>query len=319
MEKENMPPTSAVNVELESQRQCLSHLADLSTEALIELLSADPLDPEIRVEISRKIKTNLANDLATRYLLGNPEEREAAFDGLAALCWVAKRKLCLWPTPTEEAQGKSEYECTREFIQDFVLAYFAPYCQGDEIEVLKAVLRQSFRYIGNRLWSRMIDEIRRRSARKNQEPTLCSIDAPEWEDLVDPRTEISAAELTPGAISEFVQAREYKLRGTLGAKEFDVLRAHLAVYPDAYDGSNSRMDARVTEEVIRLRNVSAQQARADKRQFRARIQAERASGNRCVEELHDMLSKGGDDGTLREEWITGRGRKGCHRFRLSYF
>jgi hypothetical protein len=119
----------------------------------------------------KQLNSNVATTLALRFLVPCDEkDREDAFEGLVALCSRARGDLCIFPTWSEQAQGKTWRECTREFIEDFVLVYFDRYKDQSAPQILAAALDGKFRYVGRRLWSRMRDEISRRTALKNQEP-----------------------------------------------------------------------------------------------------------------------------------------------------
>jgi len=128
---------------------------------------------------SEQLKTlasNVATTLAFRFLRPADEgDREDAFDGLLALCWKARSNLCILPTWSEKAQGKTVWTCTHEFIEDKVLDFLSRYDGQAEEQILSAALRNKFRYIGHKLHGAMVDEIRRRTAIKNQEPYCESI------------------------------------------------------------------------------------------------------------------------------------------------
>jgi hypothetical protein len=147
-------------------------------EQLIEALKDSAVGQQAQAEINRRIQSNVATRLAVKYLLpsASQSDREDAFNGLVGLGWQAKKNLSLFPTPSEKRQGCTEYSLTREFIQDRMLEELAAFDGKPENVVLRAALEDKFRYLGRRLHSRLTDEIRRRSAPKNQEPKQIWLD-----------------------------------------------------------------------------------------------------------------------------------------------
>src|SRR6266481_5683446 len=125
----------------------------------------------------KTLTSNVATTLAFRFLHpADDRDRDNAFDGLVALCWKARGNLCIFPTWSEKAQGQTVLTSTHEFIEDFVFNYFARYQGQTQQTVLSAALQDKFRYIGHKLQGAMVDEIRRRTALKNKEPYLTSLD-----------------------------------------------------------------------------------------------------------------------------------------------
>lgn len=299
----------------------------ITTSELIEKLQDPSKSLKARAEIDRRIKGNKATHLAVRYLLGGLKEREDAFDGLVALCWVAKKNLRIYPTENEIAQGMTEYRCTREFIQDFVLDFLDPFWRKTEIEVLYAALTDKFRYIGHRVRSRMVSEIIRREAPKNQEPKRWRVEDMDSVSLdLPPGAECTTSSLNPGNVvpthhsastyAAFLEPRKESLTNTLGDKGYEVLMSHLDIFPDGYEGTDQRTKSALTQAIARRRQVSEQQARADKRQFQESVEAAKRAGNPEVTDFYLLLSRGDDDNTLRIEWVNHKGRKGSVRLHV---
>lgn len=292
---------------------------DADAEELLEALAKRPTDQNLLTEVTRRLKSNQATRLAVRYLLGSGENREDAFDGLVGLCWKAKGNLYVGPTYGERRLGRRILDCTREFIQEFVLDYFRPYDGLDVIEILEAALNEKFRFIGHRSQGRMIDEIRRRTAAKNVEPEREPL---ENFDLLPSQTAGKVENLPNGGRDErraylsFLEPRKEKLTERLGETSYEVLLSHLDVFPEAYEGNDQSLESAITEAIQKRRQVSPQQARTDKRRFRETVNAEIRTNNQELLDFRVRLSIGDDDHTLRNEWITGRGRKSSTRFRI---
>jgi hypothetical protein len=287
--------------------------------------------------------------LAFRFLHpADEQDRENAFDGLVALCWKAKGNLYIparvWErlpsiaragedSPGEVRYGGTLYACTREFIEDFVLEYLERYHGASEEQILDAALANKFRYIGRRLYSRMIDEIRRRKALKNQEPVPSRFipDADGNEVVVAAVRPSPSAAWTPESVSitpdyvsmladapgrtnfstplEFIRAREPSLTDALGGKNYAVLLAQAEVFPAAFEGSDQAAKSALTRAIARRRAVSEVQARTDKRELLARVSEEMREGNASLNDLHAFLARGDDEHTLRQEYISGDGRR----------
>ncbi|HVB56995.1 MAG TPA: hypothetical protein VNE63_11260 [Candidatus Acidoferrales bacterium] len=294
-----------------------------SVEQLISALKCPDEQVCAKAEIHRRIKSNLATHLAVRYLTG---ERDDAFDGLVALCWKAKGNLYVPPMVSEEAHENSIHQCTREFIEDFVLQYFDPYTGRDESEILKAALADKFRYIGRRLHSRMIDVIRKRTASKNKELETVRLDDVDEDSLaagIDGKWYGSEARLEPSNSNmyfEFLEPRRERLSNTLGKLGCEVLHCCFEIYPDGYLGTPRQCESALTRAIQRHRRVSEQQARNDKRQFREAVRSELKRDNKDLHEIYSRIDKGDDDHTLRVEWITAKGHKGSFKlpFSLSF-
>lgn len=179
----------------------------------------------------KSLNSNVATTLAFRYLRPVDEhDREDAFHGLIALCLKARGDLCVWPTGIERAKGETVMDRTREFVEDFVLAYFKRYEGQTEQQILAAALGSKFRYIGHAVKGKMVDEIRRRTAVKNQEPYCESLEGL----LQDQDAEgISVAPDYQGATGssaplDFVKARKLGVTA-VGEKNYEVLEAAAGV------------------------------------------------------------------------------------------
>jgi hypothetical protein len=308
-----------------------SPLKSATPEQLIEALRDSTTEQQARAEIKRRIDSNVATSLAVRYLLsGSNSDREDAFDKLVALCWKAKKNLSLFPTPSERRQGCTEYSLTREFIQDRVLEELAAYDGKPEDAVLRAALEDKFRYIGRRLHSRLTDEIRKRSAPENQEPRQVWLDG-----LLEKRR---AANLLPttdcnSTLSdatrprftncstplEFVRARKDSLTTSLGKTGYEALEAITEEFPQAFEGTDQRAKSDLTRAIEHKRGVSEQAARGNKRDLVAKVSEQMQHGNRDLNDLHKLIANGEDENTLRQEFISGNGRrKRCLQFRIEF-
>jgi hypothetical protein len=170
----------------------------------------------------------------------------------------------------------------------------------------------------------MTDEIRKRTAPKNQDP--------EWRRLED--EDCSFGDEWPGTDSTlswpvakpkysnrstlltFLEPREERLSESLGEVGYEVLLSHFDIYPEGYGGTNQKCESALTQAIARRRMVSPQQARADKRRFRERMH-ELRPGNRDILDLYSRLDRGDDDNTLRIEWVWGNGRKSSFKMSIS--
>jgi hypothetical protein len=287
----------------------------------------------------KSLTSNLATSLAFRFLHPADEpDRENAFDGLVALCWKAKGNLYIparvWErlpsiaragedSPGEVRYGGTLYACTREFIEDFVLEYFARYHGASEEQILDAALHDRFRYIGRRLYSRMIDEIQKRSANHEPVPNRFIPDA-DGNEVVVAGDRPESVSVTPDYVSmladapgrtnfstplEFIRAREPSLTDALGGKNYAVLEAQAEAFPAAFEGTDQAAKSALTRAIARRRAVSLVQARADKRQLLAEVSEEMRRGNCDLNDLHTFLARGDDEHTLRQDYISGDGRR----------
>jgi len=296
------------------------------------------------------LMSDLATLLAFRFLRpADEQDRDDAFDGLVALCWRAKGNLAIfarvwerlpsiaraagdWDGDSERLPsiamatgewdgdgsdtggklrlGRTPYACTREFIEDFVLEYFAPYHGQSEAQILDAALRDKFRYIGHRLKGRMTDEIRRRAALKNQEPVPSrfadvlendpeSVGVfPDYQNYSSStRSSTLSAATEPRYTNsstplDFIRAREPSLTDALGRRSYQVLEAQAEAFPGAFQGTEQAAKSALTRAIARRRAVSEVQARADKRQLLAEVSAEMRRGNRDLNDLHGFLARG---------------------------
>lgn len=256
----------------------------------------------------KRLTSNVATTLAFRYLHPADEhDRENAFDGLVALCWKARGNLCLLPTWSEQAQGKTWLTCTHEFVEDFVLDYFERYQGQTEEQILAAALNDRFRYLGRRLWSRLRDEIGRRTALKNREPWRESL-ANAKHVSVEPDYQEMYHSKGSNPL-EFVKARETSLKDSLGEKNYEVLIAAAETYPQAFEGTDQQSKSALTRAIQRRRSVSEQQARADKRDLTLKVSEEMRRGNPALNDVHELLARGDDDHTLRENFVSPDGRR----------
>jgi hypothetical protein len=277
---------------------------------------------EARAEIRRRVDSNAATRLAVRFLLPPSEsDREDAFDGLVGLCFKARRNLAILPSYSEINQGMTWRECTRDFVEVFLLDYFECFQGQSETAILRAALEDRFRYIGRRLWSRLRDEIRMGTARTRQEPWAASLSERSeprirLENLlpttdshstlsrtVEPRFENGSTPL------EFVRAREAALTDALGERNYEALEALTEVFPERYEDTNQAFKSAVTRAIEQKRGISPQAARQSKRDLCERASAGVRSGNRDLNDLHRLVAHGEDENTLRLEFTSRDGRR----------
>jgi hypothetical protein len=295
----------------------------LKTDLLISALRCPDRQREARAEIYKRIESNAATRLAVRYLSG---DREEAFDGLVALCWKAKGNLYIQPTINYGTWKERIHQCTHDFIEEFVLEHLHPYVGLGEQEILRAGLEDKFRNLGRRLQSRMIDAVRRQTTRKQYEPELHEL-SPKDEEACLVGIHGHSCELASRSESsssnsffEFLKPRLKRLKQTLGEVGCEVLQCCLEIYPEAYSGTTKQRESALTRAIQQRRNVSAQQARSDKRQFRRVVRRELERDNKDLREIYSCLDMGDDDRTLRVDWVLPSGKKGTFKFpaRLSF-
>jgi hypothetical protein len=65
----------------------------------------------------------------------------------------------------------------------------------------------------------------------------------------------------------------------------------------------------LTRAIERKRNVSEQAARGNKRDLAAKVSGQLQHGNRDLNDLHRLIAQGEDENTLRQEFISGDGRR----------
>jgi hypothetical protein len=154
--------------------------------------------------------TDITSRTAVEYLTTGSED---AFDHLVHICLRAKKKLFIvpldqgnrmvWDEKTfakMKDSGQKIYhddkrsQTTKEWVQEFVLKFLAPFRNATPEEVLEAAAQGKFRYMGRMCRLRMIDEVRHQTTAKNMELFLGGIEEEPEPKLLDPENQDSAAE-----------------------------------------------------------------------------------------------------------------------------
>jgi hypothetical protein len=221
-------------------------------------------------------------------------EHADAFDHLVAICSRAVRpyfllnrhgSLTIEQTPqfdsieghrTGHTIRKERSAQTREWIQEWLLAFLAPY-RGQSPEQLNAAAdADEFRYLGRLCRLRLIGELRAQTAAKNHYPPHVSLDSPIAEDgttLLDymgtARQDAPSSLATSNGFEQFLACVSDVFRAVVAnsieLQKLDLLDGLLAVLGNAEHlehVSARRFDDLVTQSIARLRSVSAQSARA---------------------------------------------------------
>lgn len=117
-------------------------------------------------------KYTSAEKLALRFLLpADPADRDDAFDGLVGLCFQAKKNLFV----AQQLSGYRVFFSTRDWIREWLEAFFEKYKGRTEQEIREAAEQRAFRYIGRLCYFRMADEIRRRYRRTRRISRIASV------------------------------------------------------------------------------------------------------------------------------------------------
>jgi hypothetical protein len=252
----------------------------MSAAAVMPSLAHAFIPPIVPVERNR----DAATEAVLRYLEASGDEADA-FDHLVAICWLATRPLFL-----ADPQGsvivrdipqfsdldgqrtgredRHEGSVTREWIQEWLLGFLAPYRDRPRDEQVAAADKNRFRYLGRLCRLRLLDAIR-------SQPRMIhvSLDAarhlaakPAAEDIIDCVSSLYRA----------VLANRTELR------RLDVLHGLLAILGNVEQIGQRDYERLVTASVARRRQVSVQSARAYLRRFRITMARELGAANPAV-------------------------------------
>lgn len=225
-----------------------------------------------------------------------------AFDHLVAICWKAKKNLYI------AGESGMLLEATQEWIQDFVLDFLAPYLNATPQAVRQAAEEGKFRYIGRRCYLKMIDEIRTRTAKKNQPPTIVSLDTPVVVDdaggehpLGDflsipsnnpyggperPQCALGHRTVYVGHLIATEEDYREELGNLVGGRGLAVLDALFWAYTE--DDANERLDDPVGV-VAACRGVGIRQAQKDTAALRKRMSMALKSQNPAAQAIYAIL------------------------------
>jgi hypothetical protein len=290
---------------------------DLTPEQLIGALNDAVQCEQAHAEIKRRIDLNVATRLAVRFLLpsSSKSEREDAFDGLVGLCLKARGNLAIYPTYSEIRQGMTWEDLTREFAENFVLNFFNHFKDQGETAILGAALKNEFRYIGRRFWSRLRDRIRMRSAQIHLEPQQEPLDEHRLDLLPTPDSSSTLSSAVEARFTnsstplEFVRARKPTLSDALGERNYQALEALTEAFPEAYEDTDQAAKSALTRAIERKRGISPPAARQSKRDLCDSVSAKVRSGNRDLNDLYQLIAHGEDENTLRLEFPSRDGRR----------
>lgn len=248
-----------------------------------------------------------ANQAVANYLLAQTEEvRYRWLDAMRGIGWKATRWLYI------SESNLSDYTAKRRLIEDLVLEFVARWqdvCTPNEIRQLAAI--GEFRHLGRYVHNKFIDRIRRKYRLKSAEGTVqFSTDFPmagnttagdfiRWdvgkaghsvltvlskELTTEPRYEVQE-------LLSFVEEGKEELLSILGKGPYEALLTAVDLYPlvPEVGGTKRERKSLLAESVSRGRGVSVQQARADIRTLRAKLNDAIRSGNVRVSRLFRML------------------------------
>jgi hypothetical protein len=243
-------------------------------------------------------------------------EHADSFDHLVAICYRAVQpyflrdrhgKLRLEKTPQfDSISGKrtwrtarkdgSAHNVTRAWIQEWLLTFLAPYRSQSMEQLNAAADADKFRYLGNACKMRLLDAVRKDTAKKNQRPTHVSLDDPIAEDgttLLDyiGTEDAPSSPLSTGGkgFEHFLACVTDVLRAVVANREelerLDLVDGLLSILANAehLERASARQYAGlVTRSLARRRGVSEASARAYKRKFRETMARELFAGTPAV-------------------------------------
>jgi hypothetical protein len=188
---------------------------------------------------------NTVNNLAFRWLWSRGADHDA-FDGLIACCWRAKRNLY---AVAESNEGV--VEATRSFITRRLNAYLRKCSKFGRRKVLEMALAGKFRYVARQIRNQLRDHVREtyRQKRSAQEP--------------EPSIPPGPTEYDMRRVAEVIQSRQKQIVAALGDRRHRALVAAVNVWP--VGRTRRERKGRITQAIAGARNVSLQQARADRK------------------------------------------------------
>jgi hypothetical protein len=250
---------------------------------------------------------NKANEAVANYLLAETEEdRYRWFDAMRGIGWKATWGLFI------RESNLSNYTAKRRLIEDLVLDFVAQWqdvCTPTEIRQLAAI--GEFRHLGRYIRNKFIDHIRSKYRLKNEGGTAqfstdfplagnatagdlipwdvgkaghSVLAVPSKELPTEPRYEVQE-------LLSFVEEGKDELLSILGKGPYEALLTAVDLFPLMPEVGRMKRERKslFTESVSRGRGVSVQQARADIRTLRAKLNDAIRSGNVRVSRLFRML------------------------------
>lgn len=265
-------------------------------EALVAALGDPAWAGRARAEIWRRLVAgNKANRLCVELLVGNEMPRYSrsrgwdtpALDGLCAICWRALRGLRLGASvDCWRSLRHQVWEETREFIGEVISKQLGKYNGEPEASILLRGLRGEFRHVPRVVQLRLIDEIRRRKAKKRTHGAVLSLDFKVGEGKGD---WCYASELFkgPGDLSSTLGRRSYgeclpdcgigveklieihvgDLLKSLGRAGFETLVTLAQMDDDELKGTKREVKGATTRAIAARRGVSLRKARRDKKRL----------------------------------------------------
>jgi hypothetical protein len=230
---------------------------------------------------------------------------EDAFDHLVAICFKAKGNLFIPPDRYDllsEEPDDTLFLSTRRWIQEFLLERLAPYQYATAPEIEDAARRDIFRYLGRTCRLAIIDEVRRRTTKKQadlrasgrilssnyetdyREDEFADFIGQEPEDAM--RSPLGKRpSLTELELASVLSENRREFERLLGHKLFTTLKVEICSY---LDGGKA-----ATQAVAQRLKVKNRQARAYRARLRRTLGTAVRSGNRAACRLHELLVKNG--------------------------
>ena len=250
---------------------------------------------------------NKANEAVANYLLAESEEdRYHWFDAMRGIGWQATRDLFF------RESNLSNYTAKRRLIEELALEFAAQWqdvCTPNEIRQLATI--GEFRHLGRYVRNKFIDRIRSKYRLKNEGGTVqFSTDFPlagnatagdliPWDVgkaghsvLAVPSKELSTEpRYEVQDLLSFVEEGKDELLSILGKGPYEALLTAVDLYPLLPKVGRNKRERKslLAESVSRGRGVSVQQARADIRAMRAKLNDAIRNGNVRVRSLFRML------------------------------
>jgi hypothetical protein len=222
-----------------------------------------------------------------------------ALDHLIAICWRAKGGLFI--VAADETGPSGKYFSTRSWILGFLAGELSPYQEVAPEQILEAARQGKFRYIGRTCRLRMVDDIRRFTAKKRLKPFEWSLEYPigngddlnTFASLIGVEAEDSFAGrsvLGHRPVPEELEMalllwrNRYKFEEKLGGKVFITLKAICGSYL-----KGEIRKGQITKAISQRCGVKEWQARAYKRALNQKMLKAIQAGDTAAAELYDML------------------------------
>jgi hypothetical protein len=270
-------------------------------------------------ESARPNKTTVA---AVAYLNAeaNSAAQKRAFNALIGICWKAKGPLFIPGdvTAITRPDGESEdteFTATREWIQTFLLEFFAPYRNAEPEKVLALAKRNAFRYIGRLCKLRMTDEVRKpykqkrkrtlldeRPMARDGERVLTVLDTVAQEPQDGARSSLGQRPaITVVELAKTLQKHRSALEQVLGDKLFTALKVECLALAEGMTTGE------VTAEIGKRLHIKDRQATTYGTKLQAAMAEAVQQGNPAAVAVRDLLARAVYSSVIQKPFATRHG------------